>query len=151
MINPDLDNTVFSSGRNAEIQALTEKRRLGTSHGMSFWPMSKSLTFLYLHCIFLLNNFLILNWFGVCLFVCRNDEEEEDRPERPERGTKVKRTLSSLRNRMTGSFNKDKVIKHTYAPTVSLPWDKNRVHFCRTMLQLLCHCNFLSLLSTERR
>ncbi|KAK2906788.1 hypothetical protein Q8A67_005773 [Cirrhinus molitorella] len=37
-----------------------------------------------------------------------NDEEEEERPERPERGTKVKRTLSSLRNRMTGSFNKDK-------------------------------------------
>ncbi|XP_051549371.1 rho guanine nucleotide exchange factor 18-like isoform X1 [Myxocyprinus asiaticus] len=37
-----------------------------------------------------------------------NDEEEEGRPERPERGTKVKRTLSSLRNRMTGSFNKDK-------------------------------------------
>ncbi|XP_056303689.1 rho guanine nucleotide exchange factor 18-like isoform X1 [Danio aesculapii] len=37
-----------------------------------------------------------------------NDDEEEDRPERPERGTKVKRTLSSLRNRMTGSFNKDK-------------------------------------------
>ncbi|XP_077082200.1 rho guanine nucleotide exchange factor 18 isoform X4 [Siphateles boraxobius] len=37
-----------------------------------------------------------------------NDEEEEERPERPEKGTKVKRTLSSLRNRMTGSFNKDK-------------------------------------------
>ncbi|XP_073700369.1 rho guanine nucleotide exchange factor 18 [Garra rufa] len=37
-----------------------------------------------------------------------NDDEEEERPERPERGTKVKRTLSSLRNRMTGSFNKDK-------------------------------------------
>ncbi|XP_042604714.1 rho guanine nucleotide exchange factor 18-like isoform X2 [Cyprinus carpio] len=37
-----------------------------------------------------------------------NDEEEEDRPERPEKGTKVKRTLSSLRNRVTGSFNKDK-------------------------------------------
>ncbi|XP_051978055.1 rho guanine nucleotide exchange factor 18-like isoform X1 [Xyrauchen texanus] len=37
-----------------------------------------------------------------------NDEEEEERLERPERGTKVKRTLSSLRNRMTGSFNKDK-------------------------------------------
>ncbi|XP_051551427.1 rho guanine nucleotide exchange factor 18-like isoform X2 [Myxocyprinus asiaticus] len=37
-----------------------------------------------------------------------NDEEEEERLERPERGTKVKRTLSSLKNRMTGSFNKDK-------------------------------------------
>ncbi|XP_050950682.1 rho guanine nucleotide exchange factor 18 isoform X3 [Labeo rohita] len=37
-----------------------------------------------------------------------NDEEEEERPERPEKGTKVKRTLSSLRNRVTGSFNKDK-------------------------------------------
>lgn len=44
---------------------------------------------------------------------CRNDEEEEERPERQEKGTKVKRTLSSLRSRMTGSFNKDKVIKHT--------------------------------------
>ncbi|XP_016415513.1 uncharacterized protein LOC107745997 [Sinocyclocheilus rhinocerous] len=37
-----------------------------------------------------------------------NDGEEEERPERLEKGTKVKRTLSSLRNRMTGSFNKDK-------------------------------------------
>ncbi|XP_048038677.1 rho guanine nucleotide exchange factor 18 isoform X3 [Megalobrama amblycephala] len=37
-----------------------------------------------------------------------NDEEEGERPERQERGTKVKRTLSSLRNRVTGSFNKDK-------------------------------------------
>ncbi|XP_059425240.1 rho guanine nucleotide exchange factor 18-like isoform X1 [Carassius carassius] len=37
-----------------------------------------------------------------------NDEEEEDRPEHPEKRTKVKRTLSSLRNRVTGSFNKDK-------------------------------------------
>ncbi|XP_056614215.1 rho guanine nucleotide exchange factor 18 isoform X2 [Triplophysa dalaica] len=37
-----------------------------------------------------------------------NDDEEEERPERSEKGTKVKRTLSSLRNRMTGSFNKDK-------------------------------------------
>ncbi|XP_055073138.2 rho guanine nucleotide exchange factor 18 isoform X2 [Misgurnus anguillicaudatus] len=37
-----------------------------------------------------------------------NEDEEEERPERSEKGTKVKRTLSSLRNRMTGSFNKDK-------------------------------------------
>uniref|UniRef100_A0A8C1CMP5 Rho/rac guanine nucleotide exchange factor (GEF) 18b n=2 Tax=Cyprinus carpio carpio TaxID=630221 RepID=A0A8C1CMP5_CYPCA len=37
-----------------------------------------------------------------------NDGEEEERPERLEKGTKVKRTLSSLRNRVTGSFNKDK-------------------------------------------
>lgn len=37
------------------------------------------------------------------------NEEEEDRTEKVEKGTKVKRTLSSLRNRMTGSFNKDKV------------------------------------------
>ncbi|XP_062869441.1 uncharacterized protein LOC134331832 [Trichomycterus rosablanca] len=37
-----------------------------------------------------------------------NEDEEEDRVERTEKGTKVKRTLSSLRNRMTGSFNKDK-------------------------------------------
>ncbi|XP_024921454.1 rho guanine nucleotide exchange factor 18 isoform X3 [Cynoglossus semilaevis] len=36
------------------------------------------------------------------------NEEEEDRTEKVEKGTKVKRTLSSLRNRMTGSFNKDK-------------------------------------------
>ncbi|XP_029285191.1 LOW QUALITY PROTEIN: rho guanine nucleotide exchange factor 18 [Cottoperca gobio] len=35
-------------------------------------------------------------------------EEEEDRSEKVEKGTKVKRTLSSLRNRVTGSFNKDK-------------------------------------------
>ncbi|XP_024135061.1 rho guanine nucleotide exchange factor 18 isoform X2 [Oryzias melastigma] len=36
------------------------------------------------------------------------NEEEEDRPEKTEKGTKVKRKLSSLRNRMAGSFNKDK-------------------------------------------
>uniref|UniRef100_A0A3B4DLI3 Rho/rac guanine nucleotide exchange factor (GEF) 18b n=2 Tax=Pygocentrus nattereri TaxID=42514 RepID=A0A3B4DLI3_PYGNA len=41
-------------------------------------------------------------------FLSNENEEEEDRAERAERGTKVKRTLSSLRNRMTGSFNKDK-------------------------------------------
>lgn len=37
-----------------------------------------------------------------------NEEEEEDHCEKVEKGTKVKRRLSSLRNRMTGSFNKDK-------------------------------------------
>ncbi|KAK5870297.1 hypothetical protein PBY51_024948 [Eleginops maclovinus] len=37
-----------------------------------------------------------------------NVPEEEDRTEKVEKGTKVKRTLSSLRNRVTGSFNKDK-------------------------------------------
>lgn len=36
-------------------------------------------------------------------------EDEEDRTEKVEKGTKVRRKLSSLRNRMTGSFNKDKV------------------------------------------
>ncbi|KAA8589612.1 hypothetical protein FQN60_012977 [Etheostoma spectabile] len=36
------------------------------------------------------------------------NDEEEDRTEKVEKGTKVKRTLSSLRNRVTGSFNKDK-------------------------------------------
>ncbi|XP_034567008.1 rho guanine nucleotide exchange factor 18 isoform X2 [Notolabrus celidotus] len=41
-------------------------------------------------------------------FLSNENEEEEDRTEKVERGTKVKRTLSSLRNRMTGSFNKDK-------------------------------------------
>ncbi|XP_072516058.1 rho guanine nucleotide exchange factor 18 isoform X2 [Salminus brasiliensis] len=41
-------------------------------------------------------------------FLSNENDEEEDRAERSERGTKVKRTLSSLRNRMTGSFNKDK-------------------------------------------
>ncbi|XP_053368630.1 rho guanine nucleotide exchange factor 18 [Clarias gariepinus] len=41
-------------------------------------------------------------------FLSIENEEEEERVERPEKGTKVKRTLSSLRNRMTGSFNKDK-------------------------------------------
>ncbi|CAL8254312.1 unnamed protein product [Merluccius merluccius] len=38
-----------------------------------------------------------------------NENEEEDGPiEKVEKGTKVKRTLSSLRNRVTGSFTKDK-------------------------------------------
>lgn len=37
------------------------------------------------------------------------NEEQEDHPEKTEKGTKVKRKLSSLRNRMAGSFNKDKV------------------------------------------
>ncbi|KAM7012415.1 rho guanine nucleotide exchange factor 18 [Tautogolabrus adspersus] len=41
-------------------------------------------------------------------FLSIENEEEEDRTEKVEKGTKVKRTLSSLRNRMTGSFNKDK-------------------------------------------
>ncbi|XP_034035736.1 rho guanine nucleotide exchange factor 18-like [Thalassophryne amazonica] len=41
-------------------------------------------------------------------FLSNEHEEEEDRTEKVEKGTKVKRTLSSLRNRMTGSFNKDK-------------------------------------------
>lgn len=40
--------------------------------------------------------------------VSRNEDEAE-RTEKVEKGTKVRRTLSSLRNRMTGSFNKDKV------------------------------------------
>lgn len=40
--------------------------------------------------------------------VSRNEDEGE-RAEKVEKGTKVRRTLSSLRNRMTGSFNKDKV------------------------------------------
>lgn len=37
------------------------------------------------------------------------NEDEEDRAEKVEKGTKVRRKLSSLRNRMTGSFNKDRV------------------------------------------
>uniref|UniRef100_A0AAQ5Y4V5 Rho/rac guanine nucleotide exchange factor (GEF) 18b n=1 Tax=Amphiprion ocellaris TaxID=80972 RepID=A0AAQ5Y4V5_AMPOC len=41
-------------------------------------------------------------------FLSNENEEEEDRTEKVEKGTKVKRTLSSLRNRVTGSFNKDK-------------------------------------------
>ncbi|CAN9500408.1 unnamed protein product [Ophioblennius macclurei] len=41
-------------------------------------------------------------------FLSNVNEEEEDRTEKVEKGTKVKRTLSSLRNRVTGSFNKDK-------------------------------------------
>ncbi|KAG7514679.1 hypothetical protein JOB18_039884 [Solea senegalensis] len=41
-------------------------------------------------------------------FLSHKNEEEEDRTEKVEKGTKVKRTLSSLRNRMAGSFNKDK-------------------------------------------
>ncbi|XP_069784127.1 rho guanine nucleotide exchange factor 18 isoform X2 [Narcine bancroftii] len=35
------------------------------------------------------------------------EKEDDDKSDRPEKGTKVKRTLSSLKNRMTGSF-KDK-------------------------------------------
>ena len=43
-------------------------------------------------------------------FGCFVRNEEEDGPiEKVEKGTKVKRTLSSLRNRVTGSFTKDKV------------------------------------------
>ncbi|KAJ4943354.1 hypothetical protein JOQ06_005857 [Pogonophryne albipinna] len=42
-------------------------------------------------------------------FLSNENEEEEDRTEKVEKGTKVKRTLSSLRNRVTGSFNKDKL------------------------------------------
>ncbi|XP_037106534.1 LOW QUALITY PROTEIN: rho guanine nucleotide exchange factor 18 [Syngnathus acus] len=41
-------------------------------------------------------------------FLSNENEEEDDRSEKREKGTKVKRTLSSLRNRMTGSLNKDK-------------------------------------------
>ncbi|XP_028259019.1 rho guanine nucleotide exchange factor 18 isoform X2 [Parambassis ranga] len=41
-------------------------------------------------------------------FLSNENDEEEDRAEKVEKGTKVKRKLSSLRNRMTGSFNKDK-------------------------------------------
>ncbi|CAG5860905.1 unnamed protein product [Menidia menidia] len=41
-------------------------------------------------------------------FLSNQNDEEEDRAEKVEKGTKVKRTLSSLRNRVTGSFNKDK-------------------------------------------
>ncbi|XP_056133243.1 rho guanine nucleotide exchange factor 18 [Lampris incognitus] len=41
-------------------------------------------------------------------FLAKENEDEEDRAEKVEKGRKVKRTLSSLRNRVTGSFNKDK-------------------------------------------
>ncbi|XP_072245594.1 rho guanine nucleotide exchange factor 18 isoform X1 [Leuresthes tenuis] len=41
-------------------------------------------------------------------FLSKQNEDEEDRIEKVEKGTKVKRTLSSLRSRVTGSFNKDK-------------------------------------------
>lgn len=56
--------------------------------------------------------FLHFLYFLVCFSFSassRRQEEEEDRKEKVEKGTKVKRTLSSLRNRVTGSFNKDKV------------------------------------------
>ncbi|XP_077463512.1 rho guanine nucleotide exchange factor 18 [Stigmatopora argus] len=46
-----------------------------------------------------------VTWFE---FLSNENEEDDDRSEKVEKGTKVKRTLSSLRNRMTGSFNKDK-------------------------------------------
>lgn len=42
------------------------------------------------------------------------NEDEVDRTEKVEKGTKVRRTLSSLRNRMTGSFNKDKVSRRRH-------------------------------------
>ncbi|XP_075878948.1 rho guanine nucleotide exchange factor 18 isoform X6 [Nelusetta ayraudi] len=41
-------------------------------------------------------------------FLSNENEDEEDRAEKVEKGTKVRRKLSSLRNRMTGSFNKDR-------------------------------------------
>ncbi|TMS20847.1 Rho guanine nucleotide exchange factor 18 [Larimichthys crocea] len=41
-------------------------------------------------------------------FLSKENDDDEDRTEKVEKGTKVKRTLSSLRNRVTGSFNKDK-------------------------------------------
>ncbi|XP_072560214.1 rho guanine nucleotide exchange factor 18-like isoform X2 [Paramormyrops kingsleyae] len=41
-------------------------------------------------------------------FLSKENREEEEQVEKVERGTKVKRTLSSLKNRVTGSFNKDK-------------------------------------------
>ncbi|XP_068599454.1 rho guanine nucleotide exchange factor 18 [Brachionichthys hirsutus] len=41
-------------------------------------------------------------------FLSNQNEDEDDCTGKAEKGTKVKRTLSSLRNRMTGSFNKDK-------------------------------------------
>ncbi|XP_067368956.1 rho guanine nucleotide exchange factor 18 isoform X2 [Channa argus] len=41
-------------------------------------------------------------------FLSNANDEEEDHTEKVEKGTKVKRTFSSLRNRMTGSFNKEK-------------------------------------------
>lgn len=118
--NPDRYYLGFSSELNTELQAQKEKRGRGISRGMSFLPLSKSLTFL---CCSLYNNHLDILSFSInhlnfklvwCCFFFRNDGEEEERPERLEKGTKVKRTLSSLRNRVTGSFNKDKVITHTH-------------------------------------
>ncbi|KAK6313700.1 hypothetical protein J4Q44_G00151590 [Coregonus suidteri] len=41
-------------------------------------------------------------------FLSNENEQEDDRTEKVEKGTKVKRTLSSIRSRVTGSFNKDK-------------------------------------------
>lgn len=54
-----------------------------------------------------------------------SNEEEEDRSEKVEKGTKVKRTLSSLRNRVTGSFNKDKVnlYHRDMVHNVTLQWN----------------------------
>lgn len=51
--------------------------------------------------------------FDISASLPRN-EDEEDRTEKVEKGTKVRRTLSSLRNRMTGSFNKDKVNSYRF-------------------------------------
>lgn len=63
--------------------------------------------FLYV-CIFLV-------FIAISAPLTSPEEEGEDRAEKLEKGTKVKRTLSSLRNRVTGSFNKDKVnLDHTH-------------------------------------
>ncbi|XP_026013525.1 rho guanine nucleotide exchange factor 18 isoform X2 [Astatotilapia calliptera] len=59
-------------------------------------------------------------------FLSNENEEEEDRIEKVERGTKVKRTLSSLRNRMTGSFNKDKGKNREKEPQKDKVKDKDR-------------------------
>ncbi|KAM3938942.1 LOW QUALITY PROTEIN: rho guanine nucleotide exchange factor 18 [Leptodactylus fuscus] len=45
-----------------------------------------------------------LTWFEFL----SNDSEDTGKPEKVERGTKVKRRLSSLKNRVTGSWQKDK-------------------------------------------
>lgn len=64
--------------------------------------------------------------FPLSFLVLSRNEDEEDRAEKVEKGTKVRRKFSSLRNRMTGSFNKDKVnlvscIFHNLLLFLSLP------------------------------
>ncbi|KAG7230735.1 hypothetical protein INR49_019548 [Caranx melampygus] len=67
------------------------------------------------------------------------NDEEEDRMEKVEKGTKVKRTLSSLRSRVTGSFNKDKECKEQSIRPGSR-WNDCAVNVHKSCKSLLGEC-----------